>query len=132
VSEDLFRFPAAGKRDLAVEAWIRAQETELGAMALGWITQLRKSGTDVRELLHDGGVVMCVDDVAFAYVNTFTSHMNVGFYFGAFLDDPAGMLEGTGKRMRHVKLRQGEERDLTALTYLIEDAYADVKRRMGT
>ena len=82
--------------------------------------------------MHDGGVVMCAEDVAFAYVNAFKSHMNVGFYFGASLDDPAGMLEGTGKRMRHVKLRPGVERDLTALTYLIEDAYADVKRRMST
>ena len=131
MTEDLFRFPAAGNRDPAVDAWIRAQDPELGAMALGWITQLRKSGTDVRELMHDGGVVMCVKDVAFAYVNAFKSHMNVGFYFGAFLDDAAGMLEGTGKRMRHVKLRPGVERNLTPLTYLIEDAYADAKRRMG-
>ncbi len=34
--------------------------------------------------------------------------------------------------MRHAKLRPGVERDLTALAYLIEDAYADVKRRMDT
>jgi hypothetical protein len=131
VTEDLFRFPSAARPDPAVDAWIRTQESGLGAMALSWITQLRKSGADVRELMHDGGVVMCVEDVAFAYVNVFMSHMNLGFYFGASLDDPAGMLEGTGKRMRHVKLRSGVERDLTALTYLIEDAYADVKRRMG-
>jgi hypothetical protein len=58
--------------------------------------------------------------------------MSVGFYFGANLDDPAGMLEGSGKRMRHVKLRPDDARDLTPLGYLIEDAYADAKRRNGT
>ncbi len=56
--------------------------------------------------------------------------MNVGFFYGAYLDDPASLLEGAGKRMRHVKLRSGVDRDLTALGYLIEDAYADVKRRI--
>lgn len=100
-------------------------------MALAWFTQLRRCGADVRELMHDGYPVACVGDVAFAYVNVFTSHVSVGFYFGAWLDDPAGLLAGEGKRMRHVKLRPGDERDLTALAYLIEDAYADVKRRMS-
>jgi hypothetical protein len=129
---DLFRFPSAARRDPAVDAWIRAQEPDLGAMALGWLTQLRQCGADVRELMHDGCPVLCVEDVAFAYVNVFKSHINVGFYFGAHLDDPAGILEGSGKRMRHVKLQRDVERDRTALAYLIEDAYADVKRRMAT
>ena len=59
------------------------------------------------------------------------SHVSVGFYLGAYLDDPAGMLEGAGKRMRHVKLKPGIERDLTALSYLIENAYADMKSRIS-
>jgi hypothetical protein len=132
VTDDLFRFPAATRRDRAVVTWMRAQEPGLGAMALAWLTQLRNCGPDVRELMHDGGPVLCVEEVAFAYIRAFTSHVNVGFYFGAWLDDAAGILEGSGKRMRHVKLLPDVERDLTPLTYLIEDAYADVKRRMST
>jgi hypothetical protein len=126
---ELFRFPSAVRHDPAIDAWLSAQEQELGAMALAWFTQMRRCGADVRELMHDGCPVACVEDAAFAYVNVFPSHVNVGFYLGAQLDDPAGILEGSGKRMRHVKLRPGVERDLTALGYLIEDAYADMKRR---
>jgi hypothetical protein len=127
---ELFRFPSAVRHDPAIDAWISAQEQELGAIALAWFTRMRRCGADVRELMHDGCPVACVEDVAYAYVNVFASHVNVGFYLGADLDDPAGMLEGGGKRMRHVKLRPGVERDLTALGYLIEDAYADIKRRI--
>ena len=59
-------------------------------MALAWFTQMRRCGADVRELMHDDCPVACVEEVAFAYVNVFSAHVNVGFYFGANLDDPAG------------------------------------------
>jgi hypothetical protein len=81
----------------------------------------------VRELLHDGHPAACVGDAAFAYVNAFTAHANVGFFLGAHLADPAGLLEGTGKDMRHVKLRPGSGIDREALAALIESAYSLVK-----
>jgi hypothetical protein len=120
-TSELFRFPAARRHDPAVDAWLDAQEPELGWIARAWF---------VRELLHDGCPVACVQDAAFAYVNVFKSHVSVGFYLGADLDDPAGLLEGSGKRMRHVKLRPGVEPDLMALRRLIEDAHADMLRRL--
>lgn len=57
--------------------------------------------------------------------------MNVGFYHGAALADPAGLLEGTGKRMRHVKLKPGREADRAALNSLIAAAYADAKTHVA-
>ncbi|MEO6186224.1 MAG: DUF1801 domain-containing protein [Steroidobacteraceae bacterium] len=126
---ELFRFPSAVRHDPAIDAWISAQEHDLGAIARNWFTQLRRCGADIHELMHDGCPVACVGDVAFAYVNVFRTHVNVGFYFGAYLDDPADLLSGTGKRMRHVKLQPGSG-DAGALRHLIEDAYADVKRRL--
>lgn len=126
---ELFRFSTAVTHDPAIDAWLGAQEGELGAMAFTWVTQLRQCGPDIRELMHDGCPVACVEDVAFAYVNVFRSHVNVGFYFGACLDDPAGLLAGTGRRMRHVKLKPAAN-DLTAVVHLIEDAYADARRRV--
>ena len=79
--------------------------------------------------MHDGCPVACVDDVPFGYVNTFRSHVNVGFFNGAVLRDPASLLEGTGKRMRHVKLKPGLEIDSSSLTALIHAAYLDMKAR---
>jgi hypothetical protein len=81
-------------------------------------------------LLHDGCPVACLGDVPFAYVNVFTAHVNVGFFQGAALKDPARLLQGAGKFMRHVKLKPGTSTNVTALTRLIETAYADIKSRL--
>jgi hypothetical protein len=69
-------------------------------------------------------------DAPFGYVNVFTSHVNVGFFHGAALPDPGRLLEGTGKFMRHVKLRPGTTTDAVAITKLIEMAYSDIKARV--
>ena len=103
----------------------------LGAIAAGWFEVIRNCGDDVRELLHDGHPTACVGDAAFAYVNAFTAHVNVGFFRGAEIADPEGLLEGTGRFMRHVKLRPGGDVDTTALRRLIETAYTDMKRRLN-
>jgi hypothetical protein len=84
----------------------------------------------VREVMHDGAPTACVGDAAFAYVAVYRAHVNVGFFFGAELDDPTGLLEGTGKRMRHVKLRPNVPLDVEALSALIEAAHAGVKSRL--
>jgi hypothetical protein len=122
--------PAAVQRDPSVDAWF-AMADELRAMALPWFERMRKCGADVRELLHDGHPTACVGDAAFGYVNAFSAHVNVGFFHGAALNDPAGLLEGTGKRMRHVKLRRGEPVNAAALNELIAAAYRDIRLRLG-
>lgn len=127
----IFRFSNAIKRDPDVDAWMKEHSGELGAMALIWFNAMRDCGDDVRELLHDGHPTACVGDAAFAYVNAFTAHVNVGFFHGAGLADPAQLLEGTGKSMRHVKLRPDEEFDTSALIELVKLAYADMKQRIG-
>ena len=102
----------------------------MGAIAREWFEQMRRCGDDVVELIHDGCPTACVGDAAFAYVNAFRRHVNVGFFLGAGLPDPAGLLEGTGKRMRHVKLRPGADVDSKALAMLIAAAYTGIKARL--
>ena len=103
---------------------------ELGAIAQGWFEVMRDCGDDVREVLHDGHPTACIGDASFAYVNAFTAHVNVGFFRGAEITDPKALLEGTGKFMRHVKLRPERDVDATALIKLIETAYTDMKKRL--
>ena len=129
--DDLFRFPAATRPNPEVEYWLDEHGGELGDLARRWFEVLRERGDDVRELLHDGHPTACVEEAAFAYVDAFTSHVNIGFFRGAELPDPAGLLEGTGKVMRHVKVRPDEDVDAVALTDLIESAYADMSRRIA-
>ena len=126
------RFPGARWRDPGVDAWFEAPGDELRLMVRPWFERMRACGADVRDLLHDGHPTACVGDAAFAYADAFRAHANVGFFFGAALDDPAGLLEGAGKRMRHVKLRWGEPVDVGALSELIAAAYRDVRQRLDT
>ncbi len=127
---DLFRLPGALRRDPAVEAWF-AGDNPLKALARPWFDRMRACGADVREILHDGCPTACAGDAAFGYVAAFTAHVNVGFFHGADLADPTGLLEGSGKRMRHVKLHGGHAADAAALEALIAAAYRDVRARLA-
>ena len=127
--DGLFHFPEAVPRDPAVERWFAARPGPLGALARHWFDVLRACGDDLRELLHDGHPTACVGDTAFAYVDAFGTHVNLGFFRGAELADPRGLLQGTGRRMRHVKLRPGDGVDVQALQALVEQACQDMRRR---
>jgi len=128
--DDLFRLPSAVRHDPAIDAWLRAQRDDLQPLVETWFARMRQCGGDVRELMHDGCPTACVDDAAFGYVNAFKDHVNIGFFFGALLKDPARLLEGTGKRGRHVKLRPGCEVDSAALAQLVDTAYVDIRARL--
>jgi hypothetical protein len=126
----LLRFNGALDRDPAIDAWMNEHAGRLGDIAHQWFEVMRKCGDEVRELLHDGCPVACLGDAPFGYVNVFASHVNVGFFQGAALPDPARLLQGTGKFMRHVKLRPGTATNDAALHSLIEAAYSDIKERV--
>jgi len=126
----LFIFTSAVKRDPDIEVWMRDHSGELGVIAQRWFDVMRDCGDDVRELLHDGHPTACVGEAAFAYVNAFKAHVNVGFFRGAEIADPGGLMEGNGRFMRHVKLRPDVQVDAEALKELIDTAYVDMKRRL--
>ena len=127
---ELLRFNGAVEHNPAIDAWIKNHPGELGAIAHHWFEVMRKCGDEVRELLHDGCPTACLGDAPFGYVNVFTSHVNVGFFQGASLPDPARLLQGAGKFMRHVKLKPGTATNAAALTALIHAAYSDIKSRV--
>ena len=125
----ILRLSGSVAHDPAIDAWLNSRPDDLGSIAREWFERMRVLGDDVRELMHDGCPVACVYDAPFGYVNTFRSHVNVGFFNGAILGDPARLLEGTGKRMRHVKLKPGLEIDSFSLAALIQASYLDMKAR---
>ena len=126
----LLRFSGAMKRDPAIDTWLSGRPVALRPLAQLWFSRMRQCGEDVRELMHDGCPVACVADAPFGYVNVFREHVNVGFYNGATLDDPFGLLEGTGKRMRHVKVRLDGKLDPAALRGLIDASYLETRRAL--
>jgi hypothetical protein len=128
--DDILRFPSAVPHDAAIDAWFDTRPDDLRPLARTWFARMRQLGPDVRELMHDGCPTACVGDAAFGYVNAYTDHVNVGFFFGALLKDPAGLLEGTGKRGRHVKLWPGRAVDAGDLARLVDAAYDDIRARI--
>lgn len=131
-SARILRFDGGTRHDPAIDEWFDQQPEDLGAIARRWFALMRACGPDVRELMHDDQPTACIGDAAFAYVDAFTAHVNVGFFRGAALADPNGLLQGTGKYMRHVKLRPGSSVDEQALTALIRTAYDDMRRKGET
>lgn len=126
----LFRLDGVSRLDPAIDDWFDAPDRETRRLARPWFQQMRDCGPDIRETMMDGHPVACIGDAAFAYVDAFTAHANVGFFEGASLEDPAGLLEGSGRRMRHVKLPWGRPVDEAALSSLIQTAAADIRARV--
>ena len=127
---ELFRLNSAVEHDPAIDAWMNEHAGELGSIAHHWFDVMRRCGDEVRELLHDGCPTACLGDAAFAYVNIFIAHVNVGFFQGASLPDPARLLQGTGKFMRHVKLKAETATNAAELRRLIVAAYEDITARV--
>ncbi len=127
-------FPLDGGRRVHpdVEHWFAQDDSDLRRLARRWFEVMRGTGSDVLDVLHDGHPTACVGSLAFGYVNVFRAHVNVGFFLGTQLDDPHGLLEGTGRYMRHVKLRTEAHGDSAALRQLISAAYADMKSRLNS
>ena len=130
MKDDFLRFNGTVQRAPAIDAWLKQHNGELGAMARQWFERMRQCGDEVREVLHEGCPTACFGDAPFGYVNVFKSHVNVGFFHGASLRDPARLLQGEGKRMRHVKLRLGIVVDAEALDKLIDAAWRDIRTRV--
>ena len=127
----LLRFSGSQAHDPAIDAWFDRRPAALVALVRPWFAQLRASGADVRECIHDGCPVVCLEDAPFGYVNVFTTHAAVGFFHGASLPDPAGLLTGSGRYMRHLKLRPGAAVDAPALSALVQASYRDIQHRLA-
>ncbi len=123
----VLRFSGAVRRDPAVQAWLDGKPVHLREMARLWFDRMRECGDDVLEVMHDGCPTACVQDAGFGYVNSFKAHVNVGFFRGTTLPDRSGLLQGTGKLGRHVKLMPETPVDPLALQALITAAYRDIK-----
>lgn len=127
----LFRLHGGKRHDENIDWWLGQHDALLGNIAQEWFNEIRSCGSDVLELMHDGCPTACVEDAAFAYVGVYKKHVSVGFYRGAELPDPAGLLQGSGKNMRHVKLHPQGNTNAPALAELIRASYTDMAARVA-
>ena len=67
----------------------------------------------------------------FCYLGIYQNHVNLGFYYGAELVDPEDLLEGTGKKLRHVKVRNVAEIEQSSLRDLLIQSLEERKSALG-
>ena len=67
----------------------------------------------------------------FCYIGAHRDHANLGFYYGAELPDPEGLMEGTGQKLRHIKVRDTEGIDLSSLRRYVQLALDERKETLG-
>ena len=67
----------------------------------------------------------------FCYIGAHRDHANLGFYYGAELPDPEGLMEGTGQKLRHIKARDTEGIDLSSLRRYVQLALDERKETLG-
>ena len=63
----------------------------------------------------------------FMYICPMKDYVRFGFYYGGQLDDPEQLLEGEGKRLRHIKVRTMQEAKQPALKRLVKAAWTEAK-----
>lgn len=68
---------------------------------------------------------------AYAYIMPQRTQVNLGFFSGSTLDDPEGLLEGTGKAMRHVKVSSIEDAGGPSLRRLVKAALLERQEALG-
>lgn len=67
----------------------------------------------------------------YAYIMPHTNWINLGFYRGASLPDPEGLLEGTGAALRHVKVRTVDEAGIEGISNLLTAALTERRSALG-
>jgi len=63
----------------------------------------------------------------YAYIAPHTNHVNLGFYHGVALEDPRGLLEGAGKKLRHIKIKSISDAKSTEILNLLKAALSERK-----
>ena len=124
------RYRGARRRDPAIDVYAASQKGQLGETLTRLVALVRAAVPSHDELVVHGAPWFCIDGEPFCYVVGYTKHVNLGFCEGTRLADPDGLLEGTGKSMRHVKLSPSRPIAPEKLARLIHQSATRVRSRL--
>jgi hypothetical protein len=118
------RAPTAGSarnRGMTVDAYVVGMRDWRGDTVSALRQLIREAAPEATESIKWGQPVYEVNG-PFAHIKAFKSHVNFGFWRGAELTDPKGLLKGSGSRMRHVELRSRADIDTATLQAMVRTA----------
>jgi|SRR5580700_9468321 hypothetical protein len=116
-----------------VRAWLEKLPDEKKPMIHTLRRLIASAAPETHEIIYHDALGYGPTDSGFdriLYITVFETHINLGFFFGGFLSDPEGLLVGSGKRMRHVKIRSLQESENSALSSLLAQAWIDGLKRV--
>ena len=106
-----------------VEDWL-ARLSPDGTIVVGALRRLiTEAAPGAREIVYHDALGYGPTDKGFDrvfYISAFKDHINLGFFYGAGLDDPDALLAGSGKQMRHLKIRSSDSMPNAAIRQLLE------------
>lgn len=126
-----YRYRSTVRHDPAIDAYVQSVKGDLGAIVARLVALVRSTVPDHDELRVHGAPQFCVGGEPFCYVVGYAKHVNLGFCEGAGLRDPEKLLEGTGKAMRHVKIRPGAEFPGKVLSRMVQEAARRVRAKQA-
>jgi len=117
----------AGERATSKESpHAKEENPELRKVARALRSFVKTTVPGVKETVNVWGIPTFEAPDPFCFYMVGKNHVTFGFHFGTSLRDPGGLLEGTGKNIRHVKLRTVEDLNRNGLKRLMQAA-AQVK-----
>ena len=93
----------------AIDAYVEQRNPALKDVASAVRRLVKKAVPAAAEGVNPWGVPVFELDGTLCFLMVGKSHVTLGFARGTSLGDPAGLLEGTGKNIRHVKLKTTEQ-----------------------
>jgi hypothetical protein len=126
-----YRYRGTLRHDPAIDAYVQTVEGELGAIVARLVALVRSSVPGHDELRVHGFPQFCIQGEPFCYVVGYAKHVNLGFCDGAGLSDPEKLLEGSGKNMRHIKIRPGAKMPGKSLSRMVREAAARARARQA-
>jgi hypothetical protein len=116
------KLSAKPSADSRIDTPARATDPKLQEIIRGLRDLIHETVPEVAETVNPWGLPTFELNGPMCYFMTATKHITLGFHRGTSLTDPHGLLEGTGKSLRHVKLRNVEDPRREGLRELVEEA----------
>jgi hypothetical protein len=92
-----------------IDEYVTRKGGELGEVAQGLRRLMKNTVPDTKETVNPWKIPTFESNGPMCYFTVATSHITFGFLRGTSLPDPAKLLDGTGKSLRHVKLRSMDD-----------------------
>jgi hypothetical protein len=105
-----------------IDEYVEKKEPKVAVVAKGLRALMKKTVKGVTESVNPWKIPTFEVEGPMSFFMAGKKHVTFGFLRGALLKDPAGLLEGTGKSLRHVKLRCVEDLKRPELKKLIGEA----------